>query len=708
MKRLLLPLLVAACTKTAPVTPPSTGHALTGKLHVSAASSATSTRGRLAVAWLTADEAKAWRDGDVGGDLFRALIERFRVGPPVDLAAAPSYTIEAPPNAAPLVVVDVDATFWETLFGGGHGFVGLGSAGGGDVELKAAPPPKPKKEPCQGPRFELLEVSAPELAGSIHNSTQRRFCAYLPASYASSPDRRYPVVLLFGGFMSNEMARFRGRRNAAEVADEIFRETGQEALLVGVDASTTLGSSYLDDSPVTGRWDTWLSGPALAAIDGHFRTLGTRTSRGLIGQSTGGFLVMSFGFRHADAFGAIGATSPDALDLDVWTFDAPGHVKPWLQRWMGLERALGGPGQMTSYAADWSPGEWPFDLATGKTTPAFEKWQKRSPSRWLDEPRFADEIKEAYSGKIIISASTRDEFDLTDPAVAFSRKLAKLHIANELDLSLAGHLDGTPARTEQALRFVLSKLDKASGPEVMVVGTEHGGHVTEPGYPMSTLGSILEAYRPDLVLVEIRPEAFAAGRYEDGPIEMSYVTLVAKKHGVAVEPIDWWRDMDLGKKPPVFDRDGDELFEHDFGKEAEALDRYGTFEELNSPERARRWLAMRNAQTRLGAGEGVTWARRQAWFHHLAREAIAKHRARRVLAFVGFAHRPELEAYLVENGMHAHNPRVLPRKEATVPPEVVTFWREGAERLRKTKGFEKKAASWERAIQLRGGCCTKQ
>lgn len=660
------------------------------------------------MAWLTVEEAKKWRANDVGGDMFRALIERLRPGPDVDLGREATYAIEAPSSATPLVVVDVDTTFWETLQGGGHGFVGLGNAGGGDLELKSAAPREPSSEdPCHGARFELLKVDAPVLAGSAGNPTERRFCAYLPPSYASSPARRYPVVFLFGGFMSNEMARLRGRRNATQMADEIFRETGQEAILVGVDASTKTGSSYLEDSPVTGQWDTWLSGPALAAIDGHFRTLGARTSRGLIGQSTGGFLAVSFGLRHPDRFGAIGATSPDALDLDVWTFDAPGHVKPWLQSWMRVERALGGPGQMTSYAADWSPGEWPFDLTTGKTTPAYEKWKARSPSRWLDEPSLAARIKDAYSGKILIASSTRDEFDLTAPAVSFSQRLTTLGIANELDLSPPGHLDGVNLRTEQALRFVLSKLDKASGPEIMVVGTEHGGHVAKPGYPMSTLGSVLEAYRPDLVLVEIRPEAFATGHYEDGPIEMSYLTLLAKSRGVAVEPIDWWRDSDLGRKPPVLDAAGDKVFEHDFGKEAEALDSYGSFEELNSPERAQRWLALRNAQTRLGTGEGVTWARRQAWFHHRASEAIAKHQARRVLAFVGFAHRPELEAYLVENGMHALDPRALALTATAVPPEVITFWREGAERLRQTKTFAGKAASWERAIQLSGGCCSK-
>lgn len=41
--------------------------------------------------------------------------------------------------------------------------------------------------------------------------------------------------------------------------------------------------------------------------------------------------------------------------------------------------------------------------------------------------------------------------------------------------------------------------------EVMIVGTEHAGHILQTGYPMSHLEALLRAYRPDLVLVETSP-----------------------------------------------------------------------------------------------------------------------------------------------------------------------------------------------------------
>jgi hypothetical protein len=267
-----------------------------------------------------------------------------------------------------------------------------------------------------------------------------------------------------------------------------------------------------------------------------------------------------------------------------------------------------------------------------------------------------------------------------------------------------------PSSTRQppsiAPRANVALTDENDSARAVVVGTEHGGHFTTPGFPVTKLVAMMDVYRPDLILVEVRPEAFARGEYEDGPIEMSYITLSAQKRGIQVAPIDWWRTEDLKRSSPVLDPTGEEVFQREFSKEANALDQYASFEELNSPERAKRVLAMRNAQTRLGTGDGYTWQRRQAWFHHQASEAVRKHGARRIMAFVGFMHRPELALYFTSIGVRSVDPRSIKTDDtpANVPLEVLEFWKQGAVRL-KSRGFEAKAESWERAIALQGDCC---
>src|SRR5277367_1995199 len=54
---------------------------------------------------------------------------------------------------------------------------------------------------------------------------------------------------------------------------------GREAVLVGVDTSTRIGSTYLEDSPVTGAFDTFLSGRGLDALDAALPTLRRREAR---------------------------------------------------------------------------------------------------------------------------------------------------------------------------------------------------------------------------------------------------------------------------------------------------------------------------------------------------------------------------------------------------------------------------------------------
>jgi hypothetical protein len=199
---------------------------------------------------------------------------------------------------------------------------------------------------------------------------------------------------------------------------------------------------------------------------------------------------------------------------------------------------------------------------------------------------------------------------------------------------------------------------------------------------------------------------------------MSYVTLFSQERGIAVEPIDWWRETDIGADLQG-DADGERAFEHDFGALAEQTDRFDTFEALNSRERALAFLRIENGRARYGVGDGIAWHRRQAWFHFRATRAIEQHRAHRVAAFVGFAHRAELEAYLVATGVFpvspVHVPTAVP--DARVPPRIVSFWRSALVRMRDTRpslpppaqrALDRKLRAWELATEREGTCCADE
>jgi hypothetical protein len=252
--------------------------------------------------------------------------------------------------------------------------------------------------------------------------------------------------------------------------------------------------------------------------------------------------------------------------------------------------------------------------------------------------------------------------------------------------------------------------DSPHAAEVMVVATIHKAHLVQPGYPLGVLGQILERYQPDLVLVEVRVEPFARGELEDGPFEMAYVVERAHAASVAVEPIDWW---DAARTEPTLSVEQEQRYH----TEVEPLETRRIlppdFAQAHSDEQTQILREIRNAQDRVLQGNPI-WRERQAWVHHLASVAIAKHGARRVLAFVGQDHRPELVDWFTGSGLAVRDPRILEvaaAKDEDVGDAVVARWRGGLSRLKAqataagSPNLAAKIRYFEVAIEQRGRCC---
>jgi S-formylglutathione hydrolase FrmB len=256
-----------------------------------------------------------------------------------------------------------------------------------------------------------------------------------------------------------------------QILDRAAAEAGREAILVMVDTTTRLGSSYLVDSPVSGAWDTFLSGRLVPIIDARFRTLAAPAGRATFGHSTGGFGAISFGFRHPELFGVVAASAPDPLDISVWLSGGPGGGPlPWLLELLRAEDASAGAGFWASWAAGWSPDPalrrgfaWPIDPQSGRVRPrVLERWRAHSPQVWLADPRRAAAIEAALAGRIFLDAGAKDEFGLKETTAAFSRALRKAGIEHRMLVVPTGHMDDAPGLIGPALRFCLEKLAAAS------------------------------------------------------------------------------------------------------------------------------------------------------------------------------------------------------------------------------------------------------
>jgi len=58
------------------------------------------------------------------------------------------------------------------------------------------------------------------------------------------------------------------------------------------------------------------------------------------------------------------------------------------------------------------------------------------------------------------------------------------------------------------------------GQTVYLLGTIHGNHLRSEAYSLWHIQAVVQNLKPDLLLVESRPEELAKGNWGDGPIEM--------------------------------------------------------------------------------------------------------------------------------------------------------------------------------------------
>lgn len=315
-----------------------------------------------------------------------------------------------------------------------------------------APPP----EACVGERLVLLTLDAPETKRAGDDG-KRLACVQLPVSY-NEGTRRYPVVLTFPGFSGWHASS--DTWNARGIFEREGAAVGVEAIVVGVGTRTREGTSYLDSSARFGDWDAYVTRRLLPEIDARFRTTGVRAA---VGHSTGGWNALHLAMQHPELVQVVGASAPDALDLDAWLLDAqrPLHVdSDWLA-WWRVEAALGQGGQFVSYAASWSPDTsprgyaWPVDLDSGAVIPeVYAAWRARSPINRLEQLK-------ALSGRVALTVGRHDEFRLFAPAERFA--LAAQAAGVEL-LWLPtdnGHFGNDEVRFAPLARFVMTQLKLA-------------------------------------------------------------------------------------------------------------------------------------------------------------------------------------------------------------------------------------------------------
>jgi len=311
--------------------------------------------------------------------------------------------------------------------------------------------------------LDRLVVESEVLAGNpLDDPTRRPLYVYRPPGVAGgraggAAETGCPSIYVLQGYSGQvDMWLARGAFEATfiERLDAMF-VAGEcpDAIIVFIDAWTSLGGSQFLNSAGTGRYLDYLCDEIVPFVDGRYGTLAAAAHRGVAGKSSGGYGAMVVPMLRPDVFGALASHAGDALFECCYLPEFPGIARRLRDDFDGsfdeLVRRIeqepvfdwtryGGAFSMYAYACAYTPDParpgkplLPFEVPTGRLKP--EIWE-----RWLalDPVRMVEGHAEALRGmrRIYLDAGKQDEFYLDLGAQAVSRELTRFGVEHTLEL----------------------------------------------------------------------------------------------------------------------------------------------------------------------------------------------------------------------------------------------------------------------------------
>ncbi|HEY7309126.1 MAG TPA: alpha/beta hydrolase-fold protein [Gemmataceae bacterium] len=367
------------------------------------------------------------------------------LGFPLAMAKVPkgTYSIQA--------VMDFDrgARPFSTAAGNAHSKTirrELDGATSGPVELKIDQVYKAKPF-AETERVKLVDIESKLLTAFHGRSTHLRAGVVLPRSFATEPQRRYPVVYEIPGFSGNHFgAHAVAARDGTNVA-------GVEMIYVVLDPECRLGHHVFADSANNGPCGRALIEELIPYIEQKYRALGSGLARFVTGHSSGGWSSLWLQITYPDHFNGVWSTSPDPVDLrdfqridltkpDANMFlDAAGEKRPIARRggkavlfykpFSDMEEVMGHGGQLASFEAVFSarrPDGRPrklWDRTTGAIDPDVAKSWERYDIRLVLERNWKT-LGPKLDGKLHVWTGGADTFYLEGAVARLKESLAKL------------------------------------------------------------------------------------------------------------------------------------------------------------------------------------------------------------------------------------------------------------------------------------------
>lgn len=301
------------------------------------------------------------------------------------------------------------------------------------------PPPVPGAKPVSVQR---IKVHGPALEDNLEgDAVDRDVIVVLPPSYTRQKSRRYPVVYALHGYSIGAEQWIREIHVPQTIAGA-FAKGAQEMIVVLPDSKTLHNGSMYSSSITTGDFEQFIAHDLVTYIDGHYRTIPNRMSRGLVGHSMGGYGATRIGMKHADVFGSVYIMSPCCLSPQL---DGPGN--PAMAKTVEAVKTPEDSAKLPFFAraqlataAAWSPNPKNpplyLDLPTkdGVLQPdVLARWTANAPLSFLDQ----------YVGNLrryrAIAIDVGDQDGLRNDAAKLHEALEKYGIANSFEVYQGTH-----------------------------------------------------------------------------------------------------------------------------------------------------------------------------------------------------------------------------------------------------------------------------
>ncbi|MXO70836.1 alpha/beta hydrolase [Alteraurantiacibacter buctensis] len=302
-------------------------------------------------------------------------------------------------------------------------------------------------------------VHGPSLEGNLEgNAPTREVMVVLPPSYATNPDRRYPVVYYLHGFAISGRDFYDYMQVPTAVAQNA--DQGREFIVVVPDTLTAMGGSMYSNSVTTGNFRDFIATDLVQYIDARFRTIARREGRALVGHSMGGYGTWVVGMTHPDVFNAIWAQSACCVSARTETPESAAAMAAVPRD--GVDAAGFGMRAGLASAVAWAPNpqnppfyvDWPVAADGSVDRLVLARWAANSPLAMVSSH------VSALRSFAAIGVDVGDRDGLVADDTLIHQELEKFGIAHEWAIYEGTHTDKIGARfASVVLPFMAQHLD---------------------------------------------------------------------------------------------------------------------------------------------------------------------------------------------------------------------------------------------------------